>query len=75
VSRWSISFISELQTGAATSSCFMFGRGYPRNKAKTEPNSVSLLLLNSGTGKANEDLGMNKTSSLQIPLSFKVFVW
>lgn len=63
------------KTGAATSSCFMFGRGYARNKAKTEPNSMSLLFLNSGIGKANGDLGMNKSSSLQIPLSFKVFVW
>ena len=43
--------------------------------AKTEPDSVSLLLLNSGIGKANGDLGMNNSSSLQIPLSFKVSVW
>jgi len=43
--------------------------------AKTEPDSVSLLLPNSGMGKANGDLGINDSSSLQIPLYFKVFVW
>lgn len=50
------------------------GRGYARNKAKTEPVSVSILLLNSGIGKANGDLGMDNSSSLQIPLSFTVIV-
>ena len=43
--------------------------------AKTEPDSVSLLLLNSGIVKANGDLGMNNSSYLQIPLSCKVSVW